>query len=323
MAHCTGQAQEGRSGDGRGVSPSGPEVSYGEGMRNTLATGTLDRVSDSRKDADWVTARLDDGHVHLVWQGRLAVMGDKSSPARWRDVESLKGTHGPVLLGVLDGEAHFALDVSHAAKADVERALHEDAMLSGLREVSGLLHVDHANVLAFASGITTWHSRSRFCGACGVETEVHEAGHMRRCPACRAEHFPRTDPAVIMLVHDGANRCALGRQKIWPAGMYSTLAGFVEPGESLEDAVAREVLEEVGLVVDEVTYHSSQPWPFPQSIMLGFHARAVGGEPVANPSEIEHAQWFTADEIRARVVKYPPSTAISGVLIEDWLATQD
>ena len=288
-------------------------------MRNTLAAGALDRVSDQRKDADWVAQGLEAGHIHLVWQGRFGVVGDRSAATRWADVRDLQGDYGPILLGVLNGDAHFVLDVSHMSQPEVEKALHEDAMMTGLREVAGLLHIDHANVLAFASGITTWHRRSRFCGACGAETEVHDAGHMRRCPACKAEHFPRTDPAVIMLVHDGGDRCALGRQKVWPAGMYSTLAGFVEPGESLEDAVAREVLEEVGLVVDEVKYHSSQPWPFPQSIMLGFHALATKGDPVGNPSEIEHARWFTADEIRNGAIKYPPKTAISGVLIHAWL----
>ena len=288
-------------------------------MRNTLASGALDRVSDQRKDVGWVAQGLDNGHVHLVWQNRVAVVGDKASPTRWTSAQKLRGDFGPVLLGILDGEPHYVLDVSHAPQSEVENMLHEDAMLTGLREVSAVLHVDHANLLAFASGITTWHKRSRFCGVCGSDTEVHDAGHMRRCPTCKAEHFPHTDPAVIMLVHDGGNRCALGRQKIWPAGMYSTLAGFVEPGESLEDAVAREVLEEVNLVVDEVTYHSSQPWPFPQSIMLGFHALATSGDPVANPVEIEHAQWFTADEIRRGAVKHPPKTAISGMLLHTWL----
>ena len=287
---------------------------------NALAGGALDRVSDQRRDAEWVAAQLDDGstHIHVVWQGRLAVLGDTAAGAPFHAVRDLAGAHSPVLLGTIGDTTHFVLDVSHADRAAVEAALHEDAMLTGLRDVSGRLHADHANLLAFASGITTWHARSRFCGVCGTETEVHDAGHMRKCPKCGAEHFPRTDPAVIMLVTDG-DRCIMGRQKIWPAGMFSTLAGFVEPGESLEDAVAREVLEEVGVQVGEVRYHSSQPWPFPQSIMLGFHATYAGGELRPHPTELEDAQWFSADDLRSGFPKRPPTTAIAGRLVESWL----
>ena len=287
---------------------------------NTLAGGSLNRVSDQRRDLDWVASRLHDEstHVHVVWQGRLAVIDDRAAGASYGALQALMGAFEPVLLGTIGDTTHFVLDVSHADRGAVEAALHEDAMLSGLRDVSGRLDADHANLLAFASGITTWHVRSRFCGVCGTETEVHDAGHMRKCPSCGAEHFPRTDPAVIMLVTDG-DRCIMGRQKIWPAGMFSTLAGFVEPGESLEDAVAREVSEEVGVEVKDVHYHSSQPWPFPQSIMLGFIATYASGELRPHPTELDDAQWFSAEDLRSGFPKRPPTTAIAGRLVEAWL----
>jgi NAD+ diphosphatase len=292
---------------------------------NAFASGSVDRVSDRRRDDEWVLARLHDGEVglvHVMWQGRLAVQGDRAAPVPYATVRDLQGAFGPVLLGEFEGASHFVLDLSHVDRSALENRLHADTMLTGLRESSGKLHNDHANLLAFASGITTWHNRSRFCGVCGAETEVRDAGHMRKCPACGAEHFPRTDPAVIMLVVDG-DRCVMGRQKVWPGGMFSTLAGFVEPGESLEDAVAREVLEEVGVQVTDVTYHSSQPWPFPQSIMLGFHARYVSGELAPNQNELEDAQWFTAADLRSGFPKTPPPTAIAGRLVADWLASVD
>jgi NAD+ diphosphatase len=200
-------------------------------------------------------------------------------------------------------------------------------MLTGLREAAALLHVDDANLLAATSGLATWHAKHRFCGSCGVATDVHTAGHERRCPSCGALNFPRTDPAVIMLVTDG-DRAVLGRQKIWPAGMFSTLAGFVEPGESLEDAVVREVREEVGLVCDSVRYSSSQPWPFPQSLMVGFHAEAVTTDIVVHPTEMDDAQWFSRDQLntarsaRGRTVPMiPPPLTIARRLLDEWLDT--
>src|SRR5262249_49094954 len=154
-------------------------------------------------------------------------------------------------------------------------ALADEVEFTDLRRVGPLLERFEGSLLAYARGITYWHQRHRFCGVCGAPTRSRDAGHVRVClnETCKTQHFPRTDPAVIMLVHDG-DRCLLGRQSVWPTGMHSTLAGFVEPGESLEEAVAREVREETAIEVTDVAYHSSQPWPFPSSVMLGFHARA-------------------------------------------------
>src|SRR3546814_482718 len=171
-------------------------------------------------------------------------------------------------------------------------------VFTDLRRIGPLLERFEGSLLAYARGLLWWHQRHRFCGVCGHPTVSVKGGHQRSCTnqACAAPQFPRTDPAVIMLVHDG-ERCLLGRQRVWPDGMYSTLAGFVEPGETLEEAVAREVWEESGIQVRDVRYHSAQPWPFPSSLMLGFHAAAKSFEIVRNDDELGDAQWYTAEDL--------------------------
>ena len=177
--------------------------------------------------------------------------------------------------------------------------------------------------MAHARGLIYWHQRHRFCSLCGSPAEIRDAGHMRRCgnADCAAEHFPRTDPAVIMLVADG-DRCLMGRQAEWPTGLYSTLAGFVEPGESLEEAVAREIWEEAGITVRDVRYHSSQPWPFPASLMLGFYATATSTEISLNRDELDDARWFHRNDLRnpGEGMRLPRQTSISRRLLDDWLA---
>jgi NAD+ diphosphatase len=194
---------------------------------------------------------------------------------------------------------------------------------SGLRELGADLDDLDAGLLAQAIGILEWHERHRFSPLSGAETTVERAGWVRRDPVTGAELFPRTDPAVIMLVHDGADRCVLGRQAVWPPGRFSILAGFVEPGESAEGAVAREVAEEVGVRVTDIRYVSSQPWPFPQSLMLGYTAR-VEGDPTLrlDPTEIEEARWFTRDELRsgAGPRALPPAVSIARHIIDRWVA---
>jgi NAD+ diphosphatase len=175
-------------------------------------------------------------------------------------------------------------------------------------------------MIAHGVALLNWHRRHRFCANCGTRTKSAEAGHVRRCPNCGAEHHPRTDPVVIMLVEDG-DRAMLGRQPTWPPGRYSALAGFVEPGESLEEAVAREVREESGVHLTDVRYRSSQPWPFPTSLMLGFRARWASGEPAVGDGELEDVRWFTREEIAGGQVQLPPPEAIARRLIEEWLAT--
>jgi NAD+ diphosphatase len=194
---------------------------------------------------------------------------------------------------------------------------------SGLREVGADLGDLDAGLLVQAIGILEWHERNRFSPLSGAATIIERAGWSQRDPSTGAEIFPRTDPAVIMLVHDGADRVVLGRQAVWPPGRFSILAGFVEPGESAEAAVAREVAEEVGLRVTDISYVGSQPWPFPQSLMLGFVARAEGGDTlVPDPTEIEEARWFTRDELirGAGPAVLPPPVSIARHILDRWVA---
>lgn len=299
---------------------------------NPLATSALDRVSDLRKDEAWLDAAYGDSGavVHVVTKGQVATMGDRSATLSVGAVERFVSREALVLLGVLDGRTHFAVDLSDVERRKIEDALHEDAMFMGLRDAAATLHADDANLLAFASGIATWHVNHRFCGRCGGPTVVRAAGHERHCEACGADHFPRTDPAVIVLIRDkSGERCVLGRQKVWPPRMFSTLAGFLEPGESLEDTVMREMREEVGLPVEDVRYSSSQPWPFPQSLMLGFHAVASSDEIRVHPTELDDAQWFERDVVDASRAMgrrgdpmIPPPMTIARRLVDEWLDNQ-
>ena len=197
---------------------------------------------------------------------------------------------------------------------------------AGLRELGADLDDLDAGLLAQAIGILEWHERHRFSPVSGAPTTIERAGWVQRDPMTGVELFPRTDPAVIMLVHDGGDRVVLGRQAVWPPGRFSILAGFVEPGESAEAAVAREVAEEVGLQVTDIRYVASQPWPFPQSLMLGFVARAVAAEGsdelVLDPDEIEEAHWFTREQLRSgdgpRAL--PPPVSIARHILDRWVA---
>jgi NAD+ diphosphatase len=269
--------------------------------------GGLDRVSHLRKDAEWLAERR--AHVSSrfvpVWRGLNLIAGGAGAEPHAVTVaaDAIAVEAGAtVLLGLHEECAYFACDLS-AIEAPLSAIRCEaPAEFIDLRRVGPLLPRGEGSLLAYARGLAYWHSRHGFCGVCGSPTLPEEAGHVRRCTnaACNAVHFPRTDPAVIMLVHDG-ERCLLGRQKTWPQGMHSTLAGFVEPGESLEEAVAREVFEETKVTLDEIVYHSSQPWPFPASLMLGFHARA-------RSTRIDDEEF-----------RLPRRDSIARRLLEDWL----
>lgn len=294
---------------------------------NFYAAAGLDRAGNRRKDVAWVAERLADPSTRFVpvWRNLNLVLSAEPSCVLLAAEEIAVFGAEPVLLGLRESRALFAVDLSaHERPLDV-LSVGSQAEFVDLRRVGPLLARQEGSLLAYARGILWWHQRHRFCGVCSAATTSGEAGHVRTCssPDCRAQHFPRTDPAVIMLVHDG-ERCLLGRQAIWPKGMHSTLAGFVEPGESLEEAVAREVMEETGIEVTDIAYHSSQPWPFPSSIMLGFHARALTTAIRVDPVELEDARWFERRQLLAHredtdAFRLPRRDSIARRLIEDWL----
>jgi NAD+ diphosphatase len=275
---------------------------------NTFAGEALDRAGPHRGDDAWLAARLADPATRVVAASAAGVIVAGERP-RMFAVDALPDGLELVLLGV-DGDGHAVLAADPGDELPGERR--------GLRDLAPMLSQAEGGMVAHAVGLLNWHRRHRFCANCGAPSEAREAGHVRECPACGTQHHPRTDPVVIMLVTDG-DRALLGRQAQWPAGRYSALAGFVEPGESLEEAVAREVREEAGVRVDDVRYRSSQPWPFPTSLMLGFSARWAGGEPAVRDAELEDVGWFTREAIVDGDVLLPPPTAIARRLIDEWL----
>ena len=271
---------------------------------NTFAGAAIDRASERRADERWLAERLADpeSRAVAVTEDGVLVEGDRAARFSLAELASAE----PVFLGLADGRALFAVAVDGAR---------DGARVVGVREAGALLPQAEGGLVAYAAGILNWHRRHPHCAVCGARTEMAEGGHVRRCPRCGAAHHPRTDPVVIMLVTDG-DRALLGRQPTWPPGRYSALAGFVEPGESLEEAVAREVLEEAGVDVRDVRYVSSQPWPFPSSLMLGFMASYAGGEAGVRDAELDDVRWFTRDDLSE--VNVPPPLAIARRLIDAW-----
>jgi NAD+ diphosphatase len=271
----------------------------------------LDRAPADRRNPDWLAARRADPRA------RALQLGDRGV---WIDGGRLllaPADSSEVFLGFAGDTPLFAADVTGAEPGRGHPA--------GLREAATELPADEAALAAYAASVLSWHRRHRFCANCGALTEVVDAGHERRCPACGAHHFPRTDPVVIVRVIDERDRLLLGRSARWPAGRYSLLAGFVEPGETLEDAVRRELREESGIEVSEVGYVASQPWPFPSSLMLGFHALARGEAPQADGDELEDVRWFERAEVEDAAagrgeLRLAPPYSIARRLIDAWLA---
>ncbi len=299
--------------------------------KNTFAGLLLDRGYGRRNDPAWVDQRLAHAEARLlpVWRGKHLIGPDDR--LAWLDLSAAsmfleRGVDLP-LLGVEGEVSWFALplpaEVEPMEVPGLAALLDSGAGCVGLREAASLVPEHDAALLAYAGGMSHWHARHRHCGICGAATKSIEGGHRRRCSndACAAEHYPRTDPAIIVLVHDG-DHCLLGRSPRFPPGMYSTLAGFVEPGESLEDCVIREVEEESGIRVGAPRYHSSQPWPFPSSLMIGFMAPMVGGVLTPDGDELEDAVWISRTALRAGAetlaVRLPPPLSIARRLIDDW-----
>ena len=291
----------------------------------------LDRAEARRRDAAWLRERLaeDKTRVLPVWKLSPLVRTGDAPRLAWATPALLDGRAEPepVFLGLQDGVAHFAADLSDRPEPLEEYGFAGVAHFPELRAVAGLLPPGDAGIAAQARQLVDWHARHGFCPGCGERTRPKDGGWARSCSSCSSEHFPRTDPVVIMLVVDG-ERCLLGRQPAWPRPFFSALAGFVEAGETLEEAVRREVSEEAGIAVDEVRYLASQPWPFPASLMLGCTARAATREIHLDRHELEEAAWFTRDEVRAALaaptprLAVPPAMAIAHHLIRAWAANE-
>jgi len=289
--------------------------------RNVFAGPYLDRAAHLRPDPQWFAEALADesSRVVPVWHSRSLVLEGEAPRAAYvelsRIAPQLRNSSDLILLGRVGDTRYFACEIESIEAPQ----LLPGARFEDLRLVASLLPAEDAGILGYARAMISWRHRHRFCGTCGAKTVPAKGGHVLVCSdaSCRSEQFPRIDPAIIVLVSDG-ERALLGRQASWPLGRYSTIAGFVEPGESLEDAVAREVIEETGIVVDTIEYHSSQPWPFPSSLMLGFTAHAVTQEIQLRDHELDDARWFTRAELASSAALLSPGQSISFSLIEHW-----
>jgi NAD+ diphosphatase len=297
---------------------SAAPISYPE------SSAPLQRRAEARLDPNWVeAARADPATRYLISRAtthlirreprtQIAFLGPEHEAILALDASR------QVLLGWFEGRRCVLVDLPPESSLSLPGASFEE-----LRSIVALLPESQAQLLVYARALLVWRSRQRHCGVCGAPTVARSAGHVLACTnsSCGAEFFPRIDPAIIVLVTD-ARRALLGRQRTWAPGRYSALAGFVEVGESLEDAVAREVAEETGAQIRWVRYFASQPWPFPASLMLGFHAHAPQA-PVQLDGELEDARWFELEELRgADESLLPPAYTIARRLIEAWIQEQ-
>jgi NAD+ diphosphatase len=301
-----------------------------DAFSNIFAGNPLDRASYRRADAAWLAETLaaPDSLAIALWNGKplvedakgggvqIAYLAANMARALAADDERL------LFLGLWKQTAVFAVDLEGAADP-ADGPLQGLGRFEDLRGVALILPAPDAGILATAKCMFEWRRKHRHCANCGAVSTVAEGGWKRVCPACKTQHFPRTDPVVIMLAAKG-EKCLLGRQAAWPAGMFSALAGFLEPGESIEEACARELFEEAGLKTTRVRYHSTQPWPYPSSLMIGLIAEVENDDAVADHIEIEQVRWFTRDEARALIrgetpdAKAPGAMAIAHQLIKAW-----
>ena len=311
---------------------------------------SIDRADHLRKDQAAIESLRINVSTRLVpvWQG--AVLVTRNTDGKSPQLATLAAQipvpdTAPILLGLIDGLAYFAINCTELGESESQRLSHQatstngtrlQAEFSDLRRVGPLLHADEAALLAYARGMVYWQENSRHCSRCGEFLVSDHAGHVRNCSNDSCDHieFPRTDPAVIMLVtcdSGSSPRCLLGRSAAWQKGVFSTLAGFVEPGESLEQAVQREVFEEAGITVNEVNYITSQPWPFPRSIMLGFIANATSTSIQCDPLELAEACWFSREELAdfgawgddRFEYQLPRPDSIARFLIDRWVKQSD
>ena len=295
----------------------------------------LDRADAARKDPAWVRELISRPDARVLAAGPGTVLADSAQPALARLAPTRGRLPDPILLGLEQGSPLFAVDLDELSDPTAGGSAGDVAADAGvvddtqrvisLREAGTTLPHAEAGLAAYVSALMNWHRRNRFCANCGAPTALTDAGYSRHCSNCGADHFPRTDPVVIMAVeHEG--RLLLGHRAGAPGGLASVLAGFVAPGESAEEAVVREVYEESMIVARDPEYVTSQPWPFPASLMLGFHARSDGGDPVSADGELAQVGFYELATVRAALagdestLKLPPSISIARYLIERWVA---
>jgi NAD+ diphosphatase len=300
---------------------------------NIFANSPLDRASHRRADKEWLAAAFADKRSLFmpVWKLMPFLIKGREGKheAGWITSELMLPLMRPgastIFLGVHNEAAHFAVDISGLPDPAAHGALAGLGTFADLRTIAEEIDAGDAAILAQAKSVIDWHQRHGFCANCGQPTVTADAGYKRVCEGCNTEHFPRTDPVVIMLALNG-DACLLGRQAKWPAGFYSALAGFVEPGETIEEAVAREIMEESGVKIGEVLFHSTQPWPYPSSLMIGCYARALTTEIHLEQDELSDARWFTRAEVRDALarrgtpdLRLPPPLAIAHQLVKSWI----
>ncbi len=301
-----------------------------QAFTNIFAGNPLDRVSEHRADPEWIAGQLTapDALGLALWNGKPLVETAKGGGTQIAYIpagmakELAGGPEKLLFLGLWQGVAVFAVDLDGRADP-ADGPLEGLGRFEDLRVIAMTMPGTEAAIVATAKSMFEWRRKHRFCSACGQPSEVAEAGWKRVCPSCETQHFPRTDPVVIMLAVKG-ERCLVGRQAAWPKLMYSALAGFLEPGESIEEACARELWEEARLKTRSVRYHSTQPWPYPSSLMIGLIAEVENDDAVADQIELDEVRWMTRDETRAMLrgevadAKAPGALAIAHQLIKAW-----
>ncbi len=292
----------------------------------------VDRGEKERRDDQWLADRAKDPTSKFLPLHDLNVLVTDGGEGGlgWvgaDDLERLEVDASPMFLGLLDGTAHFVVDISAQEKAVSELSQANGFRFVDARSVTEIISGSDSGIVAQARAQINWHNRNGFCSICGGETFVKRGGQVRQCSKCNTEHYPRTDPVVITVVSD-ADRCLLGqsrRGRLARTNTYSALAGFVDQGESIEEAVAREIMEEAGIQVGQVRYHSSQPWPFPSSLMIGCHADAATTEINFDDDEMNDVRWFTRDEVvlelegKSETLAVPQPIAIAHHLITAWV----
>ncbi len=301
--------------------------------QNSFSTNFLDRASLKRSDEMWINDQFNNESARIIPVSHSKILCSSIQNPRtiyltkndFNDFSTARDLS--IFLGISDKKTYFAIDIESVRSASILSDKYSGEF-HDFRQVMPLLNFRDSALLAIARFMITWQSRNRYCGKCGTPTKGAEAGNLRICENtnCGQSHFPSMDPAIIVLVSFG-EYCLLGRQKIWPKGMYSTIAGFVEPGESIEDAVIREVNEETGVIVEKLEYQHSQPWLFPSSLMLGFTATAKGNEIKLDKKELEDARWFSRkdikDNLKKGLLRMPGKVAIAYHLIKEWFDKGD